>query len=201
MAKKKKTAYNPRIQKKINHLSRAINKIDPGLTNKTLAVEYRISELKPGINTVSYMKNGVETKVRYDAITTLSQTEQASLLNKLSADRYELRQKRALEQLKDKGKISWQFKRSIKEQNQKLFENIQELEDKLQGNPSGNIQNEFKDLNIQTGEEWFDEADSFFQSGGGTPDLFDFYRPGEAGGFSELNAFTWNSFKILKGMA
>lgn len=196
----KKTNYNPRIQKKINHLSRAINKIDPELANRTMAIEHRIADIKPGINDITYMKNGVAKKVRYDAITSLPRSEQASLLNKLSADRYELRQERALQQLKEKGKISWQFKRSIQEQNQKLFENIQELEDKLEGNPAQAIQNEFKDLDIEVGEDWMNEADSYFQSGKGTPDLFDFYRPGEAGGFSELNSFTWNAFKVLKGM-
>ena len=197
---KKKGSYNPRIQKKINHFSRAINKINPDLKNKTMAVEHRISDIRPGINDITYMKDGVAKKVRYDAITSLNQTEQASLLNKLSSDRYELRQERALQQLKEKGKISWQFKRSVKEQNQKLYENIQELEDKLQGNPSATIQNEFKDLDIQVDEEWMDQADSYFQSGGSTPDLFEFYRPGESGGFSELNSFTWNAFKVLKGL-
>jgi phage-related minor tail protein len=196
----KKSDYNPRIQKKINHLSRAINKIDPELANRTMAVEKRITDIKPGINDITYQVDGSMRKVRYDGIANLPITEQASLLNKLNADRYELRQERALQQLKEKGKISWQFKRSLTEQNVKLFENIQELEDKLEGNIVQAIQNEFKDLDIQVGEQWFDEADSYFQSGKGTPDLFDFYRPGEAGGFSELNAFTWNSFKVLKGL-
>lgn len=195
-----KGSFTPRIQKQINNLSRAINKISPELANKAFAVEYSIRDIKPGINDVTYIRDGVQTNVRYDQITTLSPKEQASLLNKLSADRYELRQKRALEQFKEKGKVSWQFKRSIEKQNSKLLENILELEDKLQGNKPESIAKEFEDLDIITGESWFDEADSFFQSGQSTPELFDFYRPGEAGGFSELNSFTWNAFKVLKGL-
>lgn len=195
-----KGSFTPRIQKQINNLSRAINKISPDLANKAFAVEYSIRDIKPGINDVTYIRDGVQTKVRYDQITTLSLKEQASLLNKLSADRYELRQERALEQLKEKGKVSKQFKRSIETQNAKLFENIMELEDKLQGNKPEAIAKEFEDLEIKTGESWFDEADSFFQSGQKTPELFDFYRPGEAGGFSELNSFTWNAFKVLRNL-
>ncbi len=195
-----KGSFTPRIQKQINNLSRAINKINPELANKAFAVEYSIRDIKPGINDVTYIRDGVQTKVRYDQITTLSPKEQASLLNKLSADRYELRQERALEQLKEKGKVSKQFKRSIETQNAKLFENIMELEDKLQGNKPEAIAKEFQDLDIKVGESWFDEADSFFQSGQSTPELFDFYRPGEAGGFSELNSFTWNAFKVLRSL-
>ena len=188
--------YKARIQKEIQHLSRAINKIDPDLVRKTMAVEHAISDIRPGINTITYEKNGVEKKVRYDAIKSLNRSEQASLLNKLSVDRYELREKRALQQLKEKGKISWQFKKSIKEQNQKLFENIQEFEDKMQGKAE-NIQVEFEDLEIQVGEDWLDESDDYFQSNKGTPEMFDFYR---AHGFSELNSFTWNAYKIIKGL-
>lgn len=195
-----KGSFTPRIQKQINNLSRAINKINPELANKAFAVEYSIRDIKPGINDVTYIRDGVQTKVRYDQITTLSPKEQASLLNKLSADRYELRQERALEQLKEKGQVSKQFKRSIETQNAKLFKNILELEDKLQGNKPEVIAKEFEDLEIKTGESWFDEADSFFQSGQQTPELFDFYRPGEAGGFSELNSFTWNAFKVLRSL-
>lgn len=195
-----KGSFTPRVTKQINNLSRAINKINPELANKAFAVEHAIRSIKPGINDITYLKDGIEQKVRYDQITSLSQKEQASLLNKLSQDRYELRQQRALEQLKEKGKVSWQFKKSVEQQNKKLYENILELEDKLQGNKAEAIANEFKDLEIKTGEEWFDEADSFFQSGQSTPELFDFYRPGEAGGFSELNSFTWNAFKVLKGL-
>jgi ribosomal protein L29 len=195
-----KGSFTPRIQKQINNLSRAINKISPDLANKAFAVEYSIRDIKPAINDVTSIRDGVQTKVRYDQITTLSQKEQASLLNKLSADRYELRQERALEQLKETGQVSRQFKRSIETQNAKLFENIMELEDKLQGNKPEAIAKEFQDLDIKVGESWFDEADSFFQSGQSTPELFDFYRPGEAGGFSELNSFTWNAFKVLRSL-
>lgn len=195
-----KGSFTPRIQKQINNLSRAINKISPDLANKAFAVEYSIRDIKPGINDVTYIRDGVQTKVRYDQITTLSQKEQASLLNKLSSDRYELRQERALEQLKETGQVSRQFKRSIETQNAKLFENILELEDKLAGNKPEAIAKEFQDLDIKVGESWFDEADSFFQSGQSTPELFDFYRPGEAGGFSELNSFTWNAFKVLRSL-
>lgn len=196
--------FKPRIQKRIQNLSRAINKIDPGLAKKTMGVQYAIGNVKMGINDFTYTKNGVETRVRYDAIQDLDRYEQASVLNKLSTERYELRQERALEKLKTKGKISEQFKRSIKDQNKKLFENIQEMEQMLQGNIPSVIQEEFEGADIVTGDDWFEEADSHFQmtkdGKKNTPELFDFFRPGEAGGFSELNAFTWNTYKIMKGI-
>lgn len=196
----KTTDFTPRLQKRIQNLSRAINKIDAELMNKAMSVEYTIENVKTGINDITYTRDGVTQRVRYDEIESLSTKEQASLLSKLSAERYELRQERALEQLKEKGKISTQFKKSIATENKKLLENILELEDKLAGSRPEAIAAEFQDLDIKVGESWFEEADSFFQSGMGTPQLFDFYRPGEAGGFTELNSFTWNAFKVLKGL-
>lgn len=202
MAKK---GYKPRITKQINNLSRAINKIDPKLGQRVMAVRHNIDDIRPGINDIKYMQNGIEKKVRYDEIAELPTSEQASLLNRLSEDRYNLRQQRALEQFKEKGKVSWQFKRSIERDNVKLLENIQELEELIGENKPEVIKEEFSGLNIQVGEDWFKEADSFFQltdANGkrNTPELFDFYRPGEAGGFSELNAFTWNTYKVMKGI-
>lgn len=196
--------YKPRTQKQIQHLSRAINKIDPNLQKKIMGVQYAIKDVKMGINDFTYTKNGVEKKVRYDEIQSLDRAEQASLVNKLSEERYQLRQQRALEQLQTKGKVSAQFKRSIATQNAKLLENIEEFENLVEGNVPNMIAEEFSQESIITGEDWFDEADSYFQltkdGKKNTPELFDFFKPGEAGGFSELNAFTWNTFKVLKGV-
>ena len=204
MAKKKKSIpyFKARVTKRINNLSRAINKIDPDLQNKAFATSHAIGDIKAGINDVKYIKNGAESKIRYDQIHTLPQKEQASLLNKLASDRYELRQERALEQLKTKGKISWQFKRSIEKNNPKLLENIQEIEYILDENSSETIQKEFSDIDIKAGDDFMEEADTFFQTGPDmdTPELFDFFRPGENGGFSELNTFTFNAYQILRGM-
>lgn len=196
--------YKPRTQKQIQHLSRAINKIDPNLQKKIMGVQYAIKDVKMGINDFTYTKNGVEKKVRYDEIQYLDRAEQSSLVNKLSEERYQLRQQRALEQLQTKGKVSTQFKRSIAKQNPKLLENIEEFEDLVEGNVPNMIAEEFSQERIITGEDWFDEADSYFQltkdGQKNTPELFDFFKPGEAGGFSELNAFTWNTFRVLKGI-
>lgn len=196
--------YKPRTQKQIQHLSRAINKIDPNLQKKIMGVQYAIKDVKMGINDFTYTKNGVEKKVRYDEIQSLDRAEQASLVNKLSEERYQLRQQRALEQLQTKGKVSTQFKRSIAKQNPKLLENIEEFENLVEGNVPNMIAEEFSQERIITGEDWFDEADSYFQltkdGQKNTPELFDFFKPGEAGGFSELNAFTWNTFRVLKGI-
>ena len=205
MAKPKSEYFKPRTQKQIQNLSRAINKIDPELGKRVMGVQYAIRDVKMGINDFQYRVNGTVKKVRYDEIQSLPRSEQASLLNQLSYDRYQLRQQRALEQIQAKGKISNQFKRSIQKQNPKLLENIEAFEDAFEDNTPEIIAEEFSDVEIITGEEWFDEADSYFQltSKDGkkrTPELFDFYKPGEAGGFTELNAFTWNTFKVMKGI-
>ena len=218
MAKPKAEYFKPRTQKQIQNLSRAINKIDPNLNRKVMGVQYSISDVKMGINDFSYTKNGVTQKVRYDQITSLDRSEQASLINKLSEERYQLRQQRALEIIKEKGKISKQFKRSLGEkiidpstgkekyvgQNAKLLENIEEWEEMTEGNVANMIAEEFSESAILVGDDWFDEADSHFQltkdGKKSTPELFDFFRPGEAGGFSELNAFTWNTYKVMKGI-
>jgi hypothetical protein len=200
MAKKQKKTFKPKITKRINNLSRAINKIDSELKNRVFGVQHQIADIQPRINDVVYIKDGVEKKVRYDQIENLSVTEQSSLLNQLSVDRFELRQERALQQLQEKGKISWQFKRSLIEDNPVLAQNIEELEDKFEGSTKEALQSEFSGLDITTGEDWYDEADTYFQFGKGSPELFDFYRPGEAGGYSELNIFTWNAYKVERGV-
>ena len=131
MTKKKKPVpyFKARISKRINNLSRAINKIDPSLSKKALALEYTIKDIKPGINTVKYLKNGVETTVRYDQIVNLSRPEQASLSKKLMTDRSNLRMERAFKQIQEKGKISKQFAiiAEYAEINKKIFNDILKL--------------------------------------------------------------------------
>jgi len=198
--KKKKAVFKPRITKRINNLSRAINKINPDFKNRVSAVEFNIADIRPGINDVKYIKNGVEVKVRYDQIENLGQAEQSSLLGKLSEDRFELRQERAIAQLQEKGQISSQFKRSLINDNPELLSSIAEFEDQIAGSQKEGIADIFSGIDIISGEDFLGETDSFFQGPDGTPELFDFYRPGEAGGFSDLNTFTWNAYQALKGI-
>jgi len=201
MPKKNTTVFNPRIKKRINNLSRAINKIEPSLSNKLLFAEFRIEDIKPGINTVKYRKNGVAQEVRYDELQNLSQAEQGSLVAGLRVDRYELRQERAIQQLQEKGKISWQFKRSLIKDNPVLLKSIIEVEEILLDSEKESIKTAFEEIDIDT-IEWDTEAADFFEYKPGQEDnLFDFYRPGEDGGFTELNQFTWNSFKVLRGIS
>ena len=200
MAAKRKKAFKPRITKRINNLSRAINKINPDFKNRVSAVEFNIADIRPGINDVKYIKNGVEVKVRYDQIENLGQAEQSSLLGKLSEDRFELRQERAIAQLQEKGQISSQFKRSLINDNPELLSSIAEFEDQIAGSQKEGIADIFSGIDIISGEDFLGETDSFFQGPDGTPELFDFYRPGEAGGFSDLNTFTWNAYQALKGI-
>ena len=197
---KKKAIFKPRITKRINNLSRAINKINPDFKNRVSAVEFNIADIRPGINDVKYIKNGVEVKVRYDQIANLGQAEQSSLLGKLSEDRFELRQERAIAQLQEKGQISSQFKRSLINDNPELLSSIAEFEDQIAGSQKEGIADIFSGIDIISGEDFLGETDSFFQGPDGTPELFDFYRPGEAGGFSDLNTFTWNAYQALKGI-
>lgn len=200
MAKKKIIPkFKARISKRINNLSRAINKIDPDLRNKTRAVEFTISDIKPGINDVTYFKDGEEQRVRFDEISTLGLNEQASLLNQLSQDRFNLRQERAVQQLQEKGKLTRQFKQSLAKDSPVLLENIEQFEEMTEGSQSEGIKFLFEELDISA-KDFLDETDSFFQGPDGSPELFDFYRPGEAGGFSELNMFTWAAYQALKGI-
>lgn len=199
MPKRKKVDYNPRIQKRINNLSRAINKIEPALGDKLLFAEFRIEDIKPGINTVKFRKNGVAQEVRYDELANLSQEEQGSLMAQLKVNRYELRQERAIQQLQEKGKISWQFKRSLVKDNPVLLKSIVEVEDVLSDSSYDSVQSAFEEIDIDT-DLWEEEAADYFEYRPGQEEnLFDFYRPGEEGGFTELNQFTWNSYKVLRG--
>jgi|GEM_PF-4005481 len=192
-------SYNPRLSKKINHLSRAINKIDEARVDKLSSVFHNIKDIKVGINEISFKADGVLKKVRYDEIEDLNVHLQASLRNQLTEDRKALRQQRALEQIKTTGKITHQFKRSLKKDNPKLLEQIEEFEEMFVADPE-DIVEEFKDHKILTGEEWFDEANEYFQKEGSLA-KFDFYDiHGTKIGFTELNAFTWNIYKVARNI-
>ena len=186
------------LQRNIQNLSRAINKIDPGLKDKTYGIQYQISDVKMGINDFSYKKDGKMVKVRYDQITNLSNFEQASLLNKLSAERYDLRQKKALEDYSKKGAVSKSFLRTIEKDNPALAESIKEFQDIVKM-PKEDVAQRFKEIDFK--QNFFDEADEYFQEVG-SDFLFDFYDVwGSKTGFKKMNAFTWNAYKVMKGLA
>ena len=185
------------LQRNIQNLSRAINKIDPKLANKTEGIQYEISDVKMGINDFSYKKDGKMVKVRYDQITNLSNYEQASLLNKLSAERYDLRQKKALEDYSKKGAVSKSFLRTIEKDNPALAESIKEFQDIVKM-PKEDVAQRFKEIDFK--QNFFDEADEYFQEVG-SDFLFDFYDVwGSKTGFKQMNAFTWNAYKVMKGL-
>ena len=194
--------YKPRTQKQIQNLSRAINKLEKSLSTldkqSTLGVETEISEVNMGINDFTYKKEGVSKKIRYDQLDTLSKKEQAALRLKLSADRYSLRQQRAVEILKEKGKLTKQFKRSILQDNPKLSENIQEFEDMMELNKPEQIKEGLSKTKLFA-EDWMQESEDFF-SRAGSDALYDFFRPDRRDGFSERNEFTWNVYKMIRGI-
>ena len=95
--------YKARKQKMIQHFSRAINKIDKNVIESTLGMGIDIQNLKAGVTSVTYEKNGVTQKISYQDIENLSEGEQASLGRMLSVERYNLRQERALEILQHNG--------------------------------------------------------------------------------------------------
>ena len=185
-------------QRKIQNLSRAINKIDNALLDTPLSATDYISDVKMGINDFTYSINGQSRKVRYDQIKDLSKREQANLLNKLNAERYDLRQVKALEDLGKKGKLSKQFKRVLEKDNKAISKSISEIEDILQGTETEAIKDIFGE--VKTTDSWMNEFDEQFQEEG-SDFLFEFYNVhGTKSGFSQLNRFTWESYKVMKGL-
>ena len=185
------------LQRNIQNLSRAINKIDPALKDNTRGVQHAIGNVKMGINDFTYTKDGITKKVRYDQITKLSISEQASLLNKLSEQRYELREKKAFESYKEKGTVSKSFLRTIEKDNKALAESIKEFQDTMKMGKE-EISQAFKKVEYK--QDVYGEAEEFFQRGGSL-EKYEFYDVwGTKTGFKQLNAFTWNAFKVMKGL-
>ena len=187
-------AYKPRLDKQIQNLSRAINKIDQRVKNKLFFADIKIEDIEPGINTIKYRKNGVRQEIRYDELQLLSENEQGSLYSELTIERYGLRQEKALNQLKSKGKISWQFKRSLEGQNTMLLENIEKFEQKVEGNTQEAIKSLFIEEDEFAYEDYLEEVDDYFQEEG-TPLYFDFYH---VQGFKDMNKFTWSIYKTIR---
>ena len=191
------------LQRNIQNLSRAINKIDPAMIDKSEGLQYAVSDFKMGINDFSYRKDGVLKKVRYDEIKNLSKYKQASLLNKLRTERYELRQKKAFEDYGKKGTISKSFIRTVYKDNPELAESIEELEkiitEEFKEIERKNITNEFVGVNFE--QNFIDEADEYFNTVDGSELLNEFYDVhGTKTGFKKMNAFTWNAYKVMKGL-
>ena len=186
-------------QRKIQNMSRAINKIDNTVLDTPLSVTDYISDVKMGINDFTYSINGQSRKVRYDQIKDLSKREQANLLNKLNAERYDLRQVKALEDLGKKGKLSKQFKRVLEKDNKAISESVSEIEKILQGTETEAIKDIFGE--VKTADSWMNEFDEYFQEEG-SEFLFEFYKDKRdtRSGFSQLNRFTWESYKAMKGL-
>ena len=193
----KKPTLTRTTANKINKLSRAINKMDARLMNKLISYDIVIEDIKPGVNTVKYRENGVAKEIRYDELEKLPESRQAPLLRQMRIDRYELRNRRALEQVQVKGKVSGQFKKSIKKDNPTLYDSILKFEEETQDNKSDTIRKEFKNFKINY-DTWEKESDDYFNDPKvGTPELFDFYYNL---GFEKLNAFSWNVYKALRGI-
>jgi len=185
------------LQRNIQNLSRAINKIDPTLVNNTKGIEYAISDVKMGINDFSYRKDGVLKKVRYDEIKNLSNYEQASLLNNLRSERLTLREKKAFESYKEKGTVSKSFLRTIEKDNPALAESIKEFQEVVKA-PKEEMSKLFKD--VEFGNNFLEESDEFFQRGGSL-EKYEFYDVwGTKTGFKQMNSFTWNAYKVMKGL-
>ena len=185
------------LQRNIQNLSRAINKIDPSLVNNTEGIEYSINDIKMGINDFSYRKDGILKKVRYDEIKNLSKYEQASLLNNLRAERLNLREKKAFESYKEKGTISKSFIRTIEKDNPALAESIKEFQNVVKA-PKEEMSKLFKDAEF--GKNYIEEFNEYFQETG-SDTLFDFFDVwGTKTGFKQMNAFTWNAYKVMKGL-
>ena len=191
--------FNPRTQKKIQNLSRAINKINKTLDlpeNSTIGVGIEINNIKMGINDFTYQKGDKTYKVRYDQVSTLGREEQAALRLNMTKDRYELRQQRAVEIIKEKGKVSAQFKRSLEADNE-LLRNIKQFEEQF--NDKEQVKSKMSKARTVFDENWMDESDEYFsEDSDKINEFFDVY--GTKTGFSQLNQFTWNVFKMVKGI-
>jgi len=186
--------YKPRTQKRIQNISRAINKLDKRLLNEMPNFQIRIEDVEPGINTVKYMQNGVRMEIRYSDLEKLGKEDQSALIHKLSVDRYKIQQQRAFEQLQTKGKISWQFKRSLEENAPELLKSIEKTEQQLIGNKADDIKNLFSDSNFE--EDWEEDLDVYFNDPLlDTPDKYEFYYEF---GFETMNQYTWNVYKKIK---
>ena len=114
------------------------------IQDKLLFAEHRIEDIQPGINSIKYSKDGVRQEIRYDELENLNEKEQGSLVASLTVDRYNLRQEKAATLLKTKGKISWQFKKSLKEDNPALLESIEEFEAITEDTSPDIIKSEFE---------------------------------------------------------
>ena len=198
---KKKSVYKPRTQKQIQNLSRAINKVPESTYNTLYALEHKVSALQMGFNDITYNIDGKIAKIKYTDIPSLPKSEQASLINQMRSQRNELRDQRAVEILKEKGKLSWQFKRSIEQDNPQLYSDIVNFETLMSDNSKENIKTAFQDVGVTTEEDFRKDFDDTYKLEGSSF-LFDFYRPDlkGMGGFQNASSFNLSAFKVMRGM-
>lgn len=176
--------------RRIQNLSRAINKIGVENIQKTFALDYKVTDIKPGINDISFKIDGKNMTVRYADLPNLSKSQQSSIVKALSVERYTERQKKAFQDLKEKGKISKSFERTIAKDNPQLLSDINNFNDVADDFDLENV--DFKsDIDALAEASEYLEEDSSHK--------FDFFNVhGKKDGFSQLNAFTWSLYKAKR---
>ena len=188
--------YKPKTQKQIQHLSRAINKIDEQVLSSTIGLDKKISKVEMKPTKITYNIDGKSKTIDYNDINTLSKSEQSALGQAMNIQRYELREQRVFEQLKEKGKLSWQLKRSFEKDNQDILQAIENFE-KLKLDKE-EIKSNLEDASYNI--DFTDEFEKEFQDRG-SDFLYDFYDVHETKqGFNQLNALNWNLYKYTRGL-
>lgn len=191
------------LKRNIRRYSQAINKIDTKNRNTLGLSMHNVKNITMGITEITIEIDARIKKVNYKDIDKLSSTEQSAIYAYLSEKRNEARTERLTEELATKGKIHGNLKRAIQADSPSLAKQIEGVERLIQDSDidSDNIIDLYKTSElVSTNLEAFEDAEEYFNGPDGSEFKFDFYRPGQAGGFDSLNIFTWNTYKALRGL-
>lgn len=171
----------------ISNIRRAVNRLG-GYSNQPHFSSVKITDVKTTPLYVEWTENGSRMKAEYKDIANVTRDAQELRL-RLQVSLAENQELEALHQLKTKGKVSWQFKKSVESNYSILMDTIKQFDDK--GYTKDAIVKMFEDQNIEETEA---TAGPKSFSNSGTKNLF--YH---VYGFSEFNLLTANLFRAMTG--
>lgn len=180
-------AKRGKYSRAISNIRRAVNRLG-GYSNKPHFSAVKITDVKTTPLYVEWTENGSRMKAEYKDIASVTKDAQELRL-RLQVSLADNQELEALHQLKTKGKVSRQFKESVKSNYSILNETIKDFEAKADA-PADVTKMMFEDVDT---EEDIAKLTKTFK---GSEDLNQFYHEY---GFKDMNLLTANLFRALKG--
>jgi hypothetical protein len=183
-------AKRGKYSRAISNIRRAVNRLG-GYSNAPHFSSVKITDVKTTPLYVTWVENGAPKRAEYKDINYVTK-DVNELRLRLQVSLAENQELEALHQLKTKGKVSRQFKKSVESNYSILKDTIKDFEERAGSEPTATV-NMFDDVDIE--EDISEIQEAAFEDSETLNQFFHEY------GFKDFNLLTANLFRALKGEA